>query len=445
MKKYLKVFWIMVFFIFILSVGVNAADTIITKDELKQKLDNIILLSKAESANSLFANYSDVKVYDDKITLKNSNTEYTILYSISNNKINFSCSFDVEKGMNYNEYNEKICGDYKVIPSLLYSAVAEKYDCVYKEATGYYNLILLNNILNGASTSTKYTIVDSRAEATESDENVILTSEFGDKVLEVVDNQFKERYSFSDSNILNSFVCNMTKQNLTQNSRRLSFDLTVDTTADFSDVLIKELEIFNSQEAAAKEKSRYKVKLKVGQKLVAPWAKGIIVYGNYVKLDGDGRSLELEGIKEGTTHGIIYTRTGGDESIYIEVEKNTESKPQDDYVLEHKENDNEPEKNNNDKPVVDTKTEEPSKPVEQPKETPHVDDEDKPIKVIRVGFDEDNNSNTVTTPTQSEDTTTAKTVLPKTGASVGIVISIILIILVGYNSYKKYKDLKDIK
>ena len=451
MKKTIKIFCIIIFFVWLLSVVVNAAENMITKDKLKQELDKIIM---ADDWEDFFGDITDVKVTDDKITLKKSGRDYTILYSTSNNKITFSYSLNVEKGMQYPEYSERVCGDYKVLQLLLYSAIADNYKGeVFADPAGYYNLILVNNILNGSAQSTKYTVVaseDNKANMTGDD--VILVSEFEDKIINIVDNQFKEKYTISDSNGINSFVCNLTRQNLTATSRKLGVELTIDTTADFSKIFEKSQEIYKNQKELAKEKSRYKVKLKVGQKVLVPWAKGIVVFASsFLDLDENNYVLELEGKAEGSTHGIIYTRTGGEESIYIEVEPNTESKPYDDYVLEHKETDepNENKNNNNekqdDKPASNPITEKPSTTpaVTEKKEN---DDENKPVTVIRVGFDDEVTKETVTaTPAQSEDNTTAKTVLPKTGEKAGLILAILLVLGIGYTSYKKYSNMKEIK
>lgn len=443
MKKYIALFCIIIFFVCALSGVVNAAESMITKDELKQELDN---LTVSEHWKDFFGDISNINVTNDKITLKKGDRDYTILYSTSNDKITFSYSLNVEKGMKYAEYNEKICGDYKVLQLLVYSAVANNYSTsILSDPAGYYNLILLNNILNGSSQSTKYTVVASEASITGDD--VILVSEFENKIIDIVDSQFKERYTISDSNGLNSFVCNLTRQNLTANSRKLNVELTIDTKADFSKIFDKSQEIYRSQKELAKEKSRYKVKVKVGQKVLVPWAKGIVVYASsFLELSENNKTLEIEGIKEGSTHGIIYTKTGGEESIYIEVEPNTDSKNYDDYILEHKETDEtNNEEKKDDKPASNPTTEKPSS-VPTVTEEKEDDDDDKPITVIRVGFDDETSSETITaTPAQSEDTTTAKTVLPKTGKNIGVAFSIILILGLGYTSYKKYKNLKDIK
>lgn len=174
---------------------------------------------------------SSISVSNDTINSRIEDLNFAMKYDLTNNPI-FTCEATINKGMTYDEFEKQTNGCGKLHMSA-FIAVANIQGVELSNAMSYY----IASIMNGSFslTDSKYMIVDpapgvtiTPSEGTE----IILMSEFGDKVMEYVNEVYKDKYTKTD----NTYTQTIERKDVTDTSCKIVYMLEINTDALYSEV-----------------------------------------------------------------------------------------------------------------------------------------------------------------------------------------------------------------
>lgn len=233
MKKVINIIVLMFLVILFICNSVYAATIPVTDENLIESFQKFVKSGANEE------NYK-ISVSNNLITVSVDNENYIMKYDLTD-KPTFSLEVPIEKGMSYDDF-EKQTGNL-ILPMLGYIAVADIQGIKMEDASAYFLFSYLGSALNGSvSSENSYIIVDDlngsegvKIENTD-DSKIIYASEFGDRIIEYIDNTYKEKQNISDESGINSFSSSIEKQDITETSRKLITTLSVNIDADFSKI-----------------------------------------------------------------------------------------------------------------------------------------------------------------------------------------------------------------
>lgn len=325
MLKIKKVFSIILITIFIITQFTTiclGAVVPVTDENLNEALKKLI--ETEDEINSISAADNIMTIIEDGKT-------YFVNYDLTD-KPTFIFETVIEKGISYEEFEEK--SGNLILPMLGYVAVCNVQGVEIEDAGMYFLLSYLGNALGSAtSNASKYVVVDdlnvsegATGEKTD-DPNTIYTSEFGDRVIEYVDDVYKDKQTISDSKDVNSYVFTCEKQDITENSRKLVSKLIVNLDADFEQIKGTKDKIEDSFDSGiTKENADTTLTLKVGQKCIIKSDDKLTGYTAYgddcIEMNKD--YTEMKATKAGVVTGYLHIGEVK-KSIYITVEENPEN------------------------------------------------------------------------------------------------------------------------
>lgn len=234
LKKIISFLLLIFIFVSLFANVCYATGVTVTDENLNEALQKFI----SSEANE--KNYN-ISVSNNIINVIVDNESYALNYDLTD-KPTFSFEVPIQKGMSYDDFKKKM--DNLVLPMLGYVATANIQGVEIEDASAYFAFSYLGSALNGAlSTENSYTIVDDlnllegvTIEKT-NDPKTIYTSEFGDRVMEYVNNTYKEKQSVSDSTEINSYLLTIERIDATDTSCKLVSTLSVNVDADFSKII----------------------------------------------------------------------------------------------------------------------------------------------------------------------------------------------------------------
>lgn len=191
------------------------------------------------SSNSNKENYK-ISVTNNTINIIEDDETYILYYDLTN-KPSFSLEIPIQKGMSYDEFKEKT--DNLILPMLSYIAVANIQGVDFEDSSAYFLMSYIGNALNGSwSSKNSYVIVDDTnmsdgvtIDKDENDTKTIYVSEFGERVMEYVNDIYKDKQIIKDSfEGINSYEFIIEKKEETNTSCKLVSTLNVNLDADFS-------------------------------------------------------------------------------------------------------------------------------------------------------------------------------------------------------------------
>ena len=384
----------------------------VTDENLKSTLQKFVSSEANED------NYK-ITVADNVIKITADGKDYTLNYDLTD-KPTFTFEIPIEQGMSYENYEEQI--DNLILPMIGYIAVANIQGVEFEDANAYFLMSYLGNAFNGSTSSeSSYIIIDDSTMADGvtiniGDKKIIYVSEFGDNVMDYVNDTYKDKQIIKDSpNGINSYEWIIERKDVNDTSCKLVSSLSVNLDADFSKLngYSDQLGGTSLDKNITEENADYAITLKIGQKCIIETTEEVTGYG----LTGSGyeynlindNCIEITGEEVGKANGYIYVGETK-KTIFITVEENTESTSLDTIILK-----------------IDTtsETDNSNESDNKQEETPNANDYNK------------NN-----TPT---DSTISKTTLPKAGVNnivcIVMLFSLVLIIIFSIK-LKKYKYIK---
>lgn len=209
--------------------NIYATAIVVTKENLNESFqdisDRISWIKFTVSDNTITINIDEER--------DNIGEDYVLNYDLTSNPT-FIYEMQIEKGMSYDDF-EKTTGRI-YLPMFAYIAVANIQGIDFSTGEDYF----YDTFSDSFSTTGQYKIVDDindNVNKDESDSNIIYTSEFGEKVIEYVTTEFKNKQTISDSsNDINSYLHTIELKDITDNSCKLVFTLTINMDADFSKI-----------------------------------------------------------------------------------------------------------------------------------------------------------------------------------------------------------------
>ena len=226
MSKVKQLFLLCILVIFsIISISpISFASVKVTDENLKSALQKIADTAKAQ-----------INVANNKITITSSEgVTSTINYDLTN-KPTFWCEFEAKQGMNYDEFEEKSSEGLSTM--LGYAAVANVEGTEIEDAMTYFGLCLIGGAMSNGK-EVKYVVYDDTAgkevPIVNPGATAIKKSEFGNYVMEYVNDLYVPKSTVSDSEHANTFELSSEKKDATDTSCKVVTTLTVNVDADFS-------------------------------------------------------------------------------------------------------------------------------------------------------------------------------------------------------------------
>lgn len=282
----------------------------IREKDLENGLNNFINSKYNE------ANY-EANIEDDKIIVNYSDNKYEIDYTLKNNPT-FTYEFVAKKGISYEEYSNKIDG--MALPMLGYIAIANKYETNEADAYTFFANTYLEGMFDAITEKDFNYIISDTKEDYGDDVEVILTSEFGDKVIEYT----KETYGNSikiEDNDYNTFTYEF-KANCDNESCKITATLIVNKEGNFSklngyaDEKAKE----NMDENITPENADYNIELVVGQTITINNVTGYGLSGmDIIEATSDEESYTFTATRVGIANGEFHLENDKTKTFYITV------------------------------------------------------------------------------------------------------------------------------
>lgn len=338
MRKYKRIaVAIAIAMVLCLITGFSYAKPVeVTEEKLKKSLKEFEKFSEDE-------NYK-FDVSNNKIKVTTDEGSCYIDYDLKKEPT-FLTKISVREGMSYQEFKKET--ENVLNPFLGYIAVANIQGTTIEDAAAYMATKIFNHAFSGTTSSNSYVIVDDTAlsegvtiNKDPNDTKTIYVSEFGDRVMEYVNSVYESKQTIEDKDGANTFTLTIERTNITDTSCDIVSKLTVNSNGDFSKIKGSSEDIFGTLDKD-KEKSDYKITLKVGQLLKIETDKTITGYrknGNSVTFKENSYN-EIVATKKGETK--VWLNIGNSEkSIYITVEENTNNAKLEPVVLKIDQNSN---------------------------------------------------------------------------------------------------------
>ena len=197
----------------------------ITKEKLKESMQKVLDMGED----------GDIKIKEGENSFILYNDEYSfeLKYDLSQKNPKFYTEAIIEKGMSYDEYSLEMTQSMILIYA--YAAVADIKGVDIETAVEYMMLLMFDGVLEEFSTKdNNYMIVSDNYQIQEGeDKKIIKKSEFGDRVIEYVDETFKNDIVEDE---LKTFDMTAKKENTSETSRKIVVEMVVNMDSDFSKI-----------------------------------------------------------------------------------------------------------------------------------------------------------------------------------------------------------------
>ena len=254
------------------------------------------------------------------ITKLPSDKEYVLKYNLRN-QLTFTYETEVSKGINYENYLSKT--EILSLPYLGYVAFANTKGIEIEDANSYFTMTYLEGMFSNYEDG-KFIVVDDDAEV-ETDSEIILVSDFGEKVIEYVKDAFGKKIEIKDSEN-NTFTYELSSK-CSNKSCKIVSKITVNTDADFTKLqgYADEVARSNMYQDITPDTADYHIELKVGQmiKITGKNLNGYELTGmNIVEFDDN---YIFKATRSGIANGYLFIGKDKSRSIYVTVLENGEN------------------------------------------------------------------------------------------------------------------------
>lgn len=308
----------------------------VTEEKLKKSLKEIEKIGENEDYK--------FDVINNKIKVTTDEGSFYIDYDLEKEPT-FLTKISVREGMSYQEFKKET--ENVLNPFFGYIAVTNIQGTTIEDAATYMAMQIINSALPGITSSSSYVIVDDTAlsegvtiNKDPSNTKTIYVSEFGDRVMEYVNSVYGSKQTIEDKDGANTFTLTIERTNITDTSCDIVSKLTVNLNGDFSKIKGISEDVFGTLDKN-KEKSDYKITLKVGQLLKIETNEAITGY----HMNGDSVTFkensynEIVATKKGETK-VLLNIGNSQKTIYITVEENTNNAKLEPVVLKIDQNSN---------------------------------------------------------------------------------------------------------
>lgn len=301
----------------------------ITKENLAEAFDKFVASDSNEN------NYK-INLLDDEIEVTSEKRKNILKYDLTD-KPTFYNEALIEDGMTYEQFGEATSG--LSLPMLGYFAVANIKGVEFEDSMAYYTMsYLMSGLSSSGSSNSSYIVIDDlnmsegvTMEKDTSNPKIIYASDFPERVMEYVNDKYKDKMVFNDSieDGIGSYELTIERTDVTENSCKIVSSMTIDTDVDFEGIKDYNKKVEDNmkvEEVVKREDADYVIDLKVGQKCIIQSEDGSLGYSlsgnNCCECDVSGKRMEILGTSAGKSTGYIYI---GDteKTIYITVEENT--------------------------------------------------------------------------------------------------------------------------
>lgn len=289
---------------------VGCGKEIVSQDDLKKGLDNYI--NSEYNDNNYSAKFEKRKIivdYDDK--------EYVLKYN-TKKQLTFTYEVEVSKGINYEDYLAKT--EILSLPYLGFVAFASTKGVEVMDANSYFVMNYLEGMFSNYEEG-KYIVVDDDAEV-ETDLEIILASEFGEKVIDYVKDAFGKKIEIKD-NENDTFTYELSSK-CSDKSCKIISKVNVNSDADFTKLkgYADEVAKSNMYQDITPDSADYHIELKVGQsvKITGKNLNGYELTGMDIVEFGD--EYIFKATRSGVANGYIFIGENKSRSIYVTVSEN---------------------------------------------------------------------------------------------------------------------------
>ena len=193
----------------------------------------------------------------------------------------------------------------------------------------------------------------------EDNAKIIYASEFGDRVMDYVNEIYKDKQTMTDSTGINSYVYTTEKKETTENSCKLVTTLSINLDADFSKIneYSNQLSAEVLNKDITEENADYVIRLKVGQKCNIKSEKKIVGYETYGSncIEFNEEKNVMTAVGTGIANGYLYVGDNTNKkSFYVIVEENASNQILEpvNITISNTSNNNNPNANKNVKTTV---------------------------------------------------------------------------------------------
>lgn len=204
----------------------------------------------------------EAKVDNGEILVTYDEEDYVLTYNLKDNPV-ITYEVEIEKGISYDEYSIKT--DALSLPMLGYFATLDVYGVDVLDSTTYFYQTYFNGMMDSIDYEKETYIVVDDADEVETDANIILTSEFGDKVIEFIEYNYEKDLVIKDND--NDTYTYEVSATCGDESCVLTAKLTVNSEGNFDKIVgyADELAKESMDEDITSENADYHIELVVGQ------------------------------------------------------------------------------------------------------------------------------------------------------------------------------------
>ena len=183
-------------------------------------------------------NYSFI-VENNQIKISNDTENMVLNYDLTD-KPTFTGVADIKQGMSYKEFEQQTSGGRELAMIVAYGAIAKMQGVEFKDSMMYSSLCIGLGLIPSNTTKNVFDDLNmylAEGVTLEKDPNDtdIYASEFGDHVMECVNDWYSEKQTFNDKEDgINSMEITREQKDVTDTSCKIVTTLTIDTSADFS-------------------------------------------------------------------------------------------------------------------------------------------------------------------------------------------------------------------
>ena len=302
---------------------------------------------KEEDFEKAINNYIDSEVNDNgyeakldngKMTITYDDEDYLLSYNLKGNPV-ITYEVKIDKGISYDDYSAKV--EAATFPMIGYFAIANTYGVEFEDSNAYFYMTYLAGMFNSIDEDKDTYIITDDAEGFDSDAKIILTSEFGDKVIEFMKDSYENDVKIEDEEN-NTYTYDLSAE-CGKKSCTLTASLTVNPEGDFDKIkgYADELAKENMDENITEDNADYNIELDIGQTVTISGKKltGYDLSGmDIVEVEDLDSKYTFTAKKAGIANGNFYLDEDGEDvrTFYLTVKESKKGNKVEDISLKIK-------------------------------------------------------------------------------------------------------------